>query len=370
MTIYLVNVALTAILSSFIHREYDEKGIQTYQSKRTKNICLFLIFVLWILIYAFRGVTGADSAVYRGQYKSLFTGKITVAESGATLRSTLFAFILNECAALSGGSWIFFCFVSGILVYFPIFLLISKKSEDINFSFLIYIFTLSFYFGFNGIRQAIAGSFAICAYYFGLREKKLIKYGLLMIIAYGFHSGTLLVLPFQLLSLKKLKSISTWAILIPFAAASLILKDIWTQVIGVFNGFEVVTRYQDVFLEANGSGVIRFIVWIVPVVLVLIYYDRIKSKYQDIDGDTLMVICGSIFMLYSMLDSNFSQLSMFFIDANLILYPKIYNSIKEKSKRAFKYSVLFVYFAYMLVLLLNGDGFYNPYISVWESGMY
>lgn len=370
MAIYLVNIAVTAVLSSLIHREYDEKGIETYQSKRTKRICLFLIFVLWVSIYAFRGVTGADSAVYRSQYKSLFTHKTTVAESGATLRSTVFAFVLNECAVLSNGSWIFFCFISGVLVYYPILLLVSRKSEDINFSCLIYIFSLSFYFGFNGIRQAIAGSFAICAYYFGLRDKKYLKYAVLMLIAYCFHSGALLILPFHLLSLKKLKAISTWIILIPFAGASLVLRDIWGQVIGAFNGFEVVARYKEVFLEANGSGIIRVIVWIVPVVFVFMYYDRIKEKYHDIDSDALIVICGSIFMIYSMLDSNFSQLSMFFIDANLILYPKIYNAIEEKNKKAFKYSVLIVFFAYMLLLLLNGDGFYNPYISVWESGMY
>lgn len=370
MTIYLVNIVATAILSSIIQSEYDENGIETYQSKRKKRICLFLIFAIWVSIYTFRGVTGFDSAVYRVQYQSLFSGQKTVSEVGVTLRSTVFAYLLSWCASFSNGSWIFFCFISGVLIYLPIIILIYKKSEDVNLSCLLYIFTLSYYFGFNGIRQAIAGSFAMLGYYVFLREKKLVKYAIIVLLAYLFHSGALLAVPFQLLSLKKLKSVSTWVILTPFFAASFFLKDIWGTVVGAFNGVTVVTNYDDIFLDPHGSSIVRVAVWLIPIVLAFVYYTPIKEKYQDIDSDILMIICGTIFMIYSLADSNFSQMSMFFIDANIIIFPKIYSGFQEKNKRLLRYIVLLVYFSYMIILLLNGDGHFYPYKSVWESGMF
>ena len=370
MVIYIVDVLVTGFLSKFDIKEFDDNGIETYQSKRKRFICLSLILLLWVCLFAFRGTTGGDTGVYRAGYKNIFRNGLSLQDCFEQYRDKLYIAIAYYCAQISGGSWLFACFVFGFLVYTPIIVLISKKSEEINLSCILYLCTLQCFFAFNGVRQALATSFAIYAYYFGLRDKKIIKYIIFLLVAYGFHASVLLVIPFQLLSLKKLKKASTVFLILLLFGSSVVFNQVWSGFADLFGSNELVSKYSTVIQYAHGSSVIRVLVWLVPIVFGIYLYPKLSDKYPDADHDILMVLFGAVFMVYSMFDTNFSQMSIYFMDVNLILYPKLFKVVSDQHHKIFKTSIVVVYFLYMIMLLFNGDMGLNPYVPVWISGNY
>lgn len=370
MAIYIIDVFISGFLSMFVIREFDEKGIETQQSKRRKIICLGLILLTWVLIYALRGTTGTDAGGYRTSYLSMYNNNIPLSQLLEKYRDKLYQILIYYCAALSKGSWVFGCFTMGIITYFPILYFMSKKSEDINLSILLFIMTLEAFFGFNGIRQGLSIGIVYCAYYFGLRNKKYFRYILLMLIAFGFHAGVVFVIPFHLISLKKLKAVSSYFLLIVAFMLTFFLKNIWNDVLNLMAGDQVVSKYTNMFQNNVGSSIIRVLVWLAPVAVALFCYSRLKERYTDVDHDILMVIFGAVFMTYSMLSPHFSQMAVYFSCSSLVLYPKIVNCINVEDKRVIKYPIIILFFVYMIALLLNGEMGIIPYKPVWDTGMY
>ena len=75
---YIIDVALTAWISSAIVNRYDYNGIAQYQNRRKKIMLLGLILFIWVLLFAFRGKTGSDTAGYYGGYKTIYNDSLSL----------------------------------------------------------------------------------------------------------------------------------------------------------------------------------------------------------------------------------------------------------------------------------------------------
>lgn len=368
---YIIDVALTAWVSSAIVNRYDYNGIAQYQNRRKKIMLLGLILFVWVLLFAFRGTTGGDASVYRYGYKHVFLNQLSLSDCFNEYRDKLYQVLVYFCGRFSQGSWVFMCFVTGILIYTPIIIVIAKKSDDYNMSCLLFIFLMCAYFPFNGTRQGLAISFAVLAYYLGLKDKKILRYALLMLVAYGFHASVLLIIPFHLLSLKKLKSISTFVLVIALFVVSFFLNNVWGNVIDAFSGDQVVSKYDNIFVESEGSSVIRVIFWLAPVVFALMNYSKYDEEIRkEMDSDILLTVFAAVFLLYSTQSVSFSQMAQYFTVSSVILIPRVIRYIHPEKKNITKYLILFFSFIYMLLILLRGSLNIIPYVPVWESGMY
>ncbi len=366
---YIIDVALTAWISSSIVDRYNYNGIAQYQNRRKKIMLLVLILFIWVLFFAFRGTTSGDISGYRGNYKAIFLENKSLEQCLEKNRDKLYQILIYFCSMVFHGNWLPYAIIAGFLMYVPIFFVIAKKSEDINLSCLVFLLSLNAFYGFNGLRQGLSLGFALCAYYLGLRQKKFFRYILLMLIAYGFHAAILIVFPFHLLSLKKLKSFSTFILLFLLFGASIFLESFWGDFASLFSD-GLVSRYSSMNMDTNGSSIIRVVVSIAPVILCLFYYRSIKEKFPDIDHDILMIVFGTLFMLYSMRSVSFSQMAIYFSATIIIILPKVVRSIDVKEKRIIKGIVITLYFLYMIIMLWHGDMGLNPYIPIWEAGTY
>jgi len=370
MLIYLVVIAITAFFASRIYVEYNSSGVKTYPNRRSVYGWLFLILIIWVAVFAIKNPNDTDASLYKFTYERFYKEGVTFQKALDNYRDKLYAVLAYICTNISKGDWVFGASAIGVLIYTPILYLISKKSEDITISCLLYFFTMNWYYGTNGMRQALAGSFAICAYYFGLREKKYFKYILLILIAYGFHASVLLLIPFHILSMKKLKSVSTWLFFFAFISLSFFLKDVWGGFSEVFSSNVIINQYQDVLQNSmsHGSSILRVLVVIAPLILIGNNYSKIKTDYEGVDHDVIMISCGAIFMVYSMLDVNFSQMSFYFSSVLLILIPKVINAYEIEKRQTMKTIIMVLYFAYMVILLFNGDMGAYPYRAYWQTG--
>lgn len=96
----------------------------------------------------------------------------------------------------SGLSFNTFLFVVSILIYSPLYYVITKKSENPAFSFFIFITFSDFFFvnTFNTLRFSIASSFILLGIYFldkGESKKSILAF----ITALGFHYSSIIVIP-------------------------------------------------------------------------------------------------------------------------------------------------------------------------------
>lgn len=370
MAVYIINAIIAALITGGTYLYLDEYGIETQFSKRNKRIRLFVLLCIWIGLFAFKGLTGSDSGQYRHGYKMILDSNLQLDYLLENYRDKLYQVLAYTVSRVSGGSWVALCAAVGAIIYFPILKIIEKNSVDVQLSVLVFLLSLDGYNGYNGMRQMLATSLSIFAFYFFLKEKKIVRYAITMIIAYGFHASILMVLPFHVLSIRKLKSISTKILILLFLLSSLALDSIWGTVITLFDSNVLIAKYADSLTSTYGSGIMRVLVFFSPVVLSLFYYNEAKEYYDDIDSDIMMSFFAAMFMVYSMFSVNFSQMAIYFSISNTILLPKLLNSVGERNYKLLRNTVIILYFIYMVMLLENGDMGLNPYTPVWRNGVY
>ena len=147
---YIIDVALTAWLSSKIVKRYDYyDDIEKEQNKRRKILLLALLLLLWVLFYALRGSINGDSVVYRANYKNIYKNNFSLQYCLEKYRDPLYQVLTYFCSTISKGNWVFGCIVTGIFMYAPVIYTLAKNSEDFNLSCLLYILSLNAFFGFN-----------------------------------------------------------------------------------------------------------------------------------------------------------------------------------------------------------------------------
>ena len=139
---YIIDVALTAWISSAIVNRYDYNGIAQYQNRRKKIMLLGLILFIWVMLFAFRGNTGSDTGGYYTGFKRIYQDSLSLEFLLNNNRDKLYQVIVWILSNAFHGSWFWGSFFIGIIVYFPLLYVIGKKSIDVNFSCFIYLSTL------------------------------------------------------------------------------------------------------------------------------------------------------------------------------------------------------------------------------------
>lgn len=153
----------------------------------------FIVFLVLFFPAALRYKTGTDYDNY-----------INMFYNTASLYNHEFLWrLLNEFVRVANlrVQWIFV--FSAILIYWPICFGLSRNNYSI--SLVLYV-VLTFYFkSFNILRQMIAVSFILCSIV-SYERKKWLKAFIYFIVAYNFHSSTLLFIPVFIICSLNIKS--------------------------------------------------------------------------------------------------------------------------------------------------------------------
>lgn len=366
MSIYLFNIFVTFIFGVIVTNNSGSKFLNgRTQVNGKKFMGAFFILLSWVLVYSLRGSVGSDTLLYRSSYESIGWFGQSLDEFVGQQRDILFSYIQYFSYKIFDGSWSGFLSVSALLTYVPVIAVLAKRSSYFLTSVLLFIFTLNFYFGFNGMRQAIAISITFYAYYELLKEKKYIKYFFAIALAFGFHSTAVFVLPFHFLSLKPLKSLTIKITTAGLLFSFVFLWNVWDLLIVFFDNIgqsKLASDYANVV--ANGSGLLRVFVFILPIIIGYIYHNQISDKYGSIDSELILMGIAAIFMLFSTKYWIFSRIALYFSIVTILFVPKLEVIFDDNSKRLGMFIILVLYFAYMIILLLYGEGGYYPYTFV------
>lgn len=235
--------------------------------------------------------------------------------------------------------------------------------HSVNFTFSLYLFITStcFLWMFNGIRQFTA--VCLVMYFFDfLPRKKLIKFIIVVLLAYTIHSSVIIWIPVYFICSGK-----PWSpkiiLFIALGFLTLISINTFTDVLSQSLEDTSYAGYTEQFLEDDGVNPLKIIIALIPPMLAFEGRKRIES-YRNEFYDMLInlsVFTAGLYML-GMLTSGIliGRLPIYFQLCNYLLLPWLiecsFDGITKKVLKATCYIMYLLYFYFIMVK--GGAGFY------------
>ena len=177
------------------------------RSRKNRRIYLLTMFSLFLLVASLRDVTvGTDLKYYYSKYYPQFANaswnslqSVTISgdwEWGFCAFCKLLCYISTDVRL--------FIVVSSIVSIVPYGLFIEKNSKDVVFSTILYLGCHMFSMNLCVIRQAMAVGIILCGIDL-LKQKKILKYCMVVLLATLFHSSAVICFALILCNYVKLK---------------------------------------------------------------------------------------------------------------------------------------------------------------------
>ena len=221
---------------------------------------------------------------------------------------------------------------------------ISKHSEDVMLSLIMFICLGLFTFNMNGLRQCIAMSICLLAYDH-IKDKKFIPFVLLILLAMSFHKSALIFAFSYLLAFMKPKwnyvlfFITALALFITFADDISFLYDSMTG-----------EDYSGGSSFYSGGIVVVAIYFIIITVSLLFNKKWDKQSFLSL----LLVLMGGSFYIIRYLSTQiYERISYYFFYFTILLLPKVISEFDGKSKLLINSIVIVLSIALFAYRLLN-----------------
>ena len=266
-------------------------------------------------------------------------------------------------------------FISSFLIIGCHFYFFKKYSPDLIFSILLFYCIGGYFSAHNITRQYIAIAISLLGFRYAI-EKKPWKFLIVNLIAVGFHTSAVVVLPLYFLAGRKFTKNMVW-----FYALLMV-------VIVVFN--KQIVSFMQLFLYRDyGKGygiessnplrlvwvaVYMYFVWLLnrsPGTASLSIRDHIESnggRFNNLLCHATILYC--IFALLSAVNMlMFSRVASYFGVYCILVVLYGIRSERRNNKAILKACFLLLAVAWFLVMDMSGKHIPNPYTPFWEAAM-
>lgn len=188
MVPYYILVAVPFLMSVV---QFESHARQMTQKR--KNWPILLFFAIYACLLAFRDVSiGLDTT----RYSTLFDRySVTAWDSIFTsLEKEGGYVILNKVVSSLHGDFRIFLFIVAGITVIPLAKLYYDESENSMTSIALFLILPVFLMNFSGIRQGLAISIGVWAFYM-VKKKKLIPFILIVLLAMTFHASAFILFP-------------------------------------------------------------------------------------------------------------------------------------------------------------------------------
>lgn len=298
------------------------------KNKLKKTLFVVICFIQLFLISGFRDEVGFD-------YNMYFTGFFSMAVDGFAEMSyydwEIGYILLNKIIGvfITARSSDIILITSALSLIGPAYLII-RYSKNPFLSVFLYVNLFLFYLDMNFIRQAIAMSILCFAYGF-LKEGKLWRYLLIVLIASTFHSTVLYMIPVYFVSRLKINSRTLLIYLFGLFYYFMLSDDLLNFILLIYHG-----EYSGTEFITQGLNPILVIF---PVLLsvgaaVLSYFVKNRTKEFDVLVHmTLMMAFWQMAMTKHMIFERFSYYTMLFV---IIAVPEFICALNSQFKSSVK----------------------------------
>ena len=221
---------------------------------------------------------------------------------------------------------------------------ISKHSEDVMLSLIMFICLGLFSFNMNGLRQCIAMSFCLLAYDY-IKDKKLISFVLIILLAMSFHKSALIFAFAYFLAFMKPK----WNYVLFFITA---------LVLFIVLADDISFLYDSMTGEdySSGSSFDSGGIVVVAIYLIIIIVSLLFNKKWDKQSflPLLLVLMGVSFYIIRYLSTQiYERISYYFFYFTILLLPTVISGFDGKSKLLINSIVIVLSIALFAYRLLN-----------------
>jgi len=283
MWVYIINLILIILLYIIFFK--------IYKTNNSKKYFCILVFVLFSLIQGLRGNTvGNDTSNYikffelskNMSFTDIFLMRHWVIEPG-------YGLLMKICSIIHFSPQMFLLVVAiiinGGLMYF-----IYKNSDNPFISVIIFMGVEFFTLSFTALRQMIAVILILNSYKF-IKQQKIVKFILMVLLAASFHKSALIFLPIYFLKDLKINAKNFYIGIAIFILAQVFIEPI----------INYITKkiYYESYIKSDGGGITQTIVILIYLLLGIIIYKKSNQKQKCID-ETLFVIIYLAFFIQSL----------------------------------------------------------------------
>lgn len=334
------------------------------RSKVNKQISIWAGIILFLYAGLRATTVGTDLSTYTSTYIILpnmsFSSLVTSTELIVS-RDPIFYSFLKILTYISAEPQFMIIITSAIVVLsFSIF--IYKNSLNPLMSFIMFIGLRYYSFTLTGIRQALAWSIILFAYQF-IKEKKFIKFTLVVIVASLFHiSAILFIFAYPLSKLRKIEKTSliiSLGFLFNFISRNLILK--------ILVRLPALQQYETYIYsgEQGTTGLTMLLIYISILLLFFIFRRIILSKDKNIYLAYNLSILGVGIMTLSFSYANIFRIGYYFVFPIIILLPSVINNSFDKKSQLIANAIVITLLVAQFFLIGPGAGTEN-YQFFWN----
>lgn len=317
MTFYLFFTIL--LLGCFLLSRIQNTGAKTFGT--------YIPFYLTLVLVSIRFDVGFDYVAY---YRLVSENSILAIQK--------MEWTTQQIVALS--KWFghpqFFFIIYAIPTYFFCYYTLKKYSSDFLIGFIVF-FSLFFFMTVGPIRQALALSITFFGYKF-IREKSIVKYLIICLIAALFHATALIAIPiyfiYNRLSILNVIILATILFLLKYTLL-LVLTEIGY-------GLYYITNIEN---QSGGSLNIIFYFLLIASFYILYRYRKLKYK-EEVYNLFKVVLVGLVFPFILGTQTGLRISNYFFIYLTLLI-PIILSQYRLKLKIMVMVSLL-TYFTLLL----------------------
>lgn len=354
----LLEVIVLFNSSNELNAVTEEKRI-----KSEKKIILVFFFAFFVLLSCRHIDVGIDLVNY--EYYFLKAKEMTWTDTTDYIVEP-FYMILNKFVSSIGGDFRFFLVVVAFITLLPFAIFYYKESKNSLLTITIFINVSIFTMFFSGLRQTIAFSIGIIAFYC-VKNKKLLKFLLCVLVAYNFHSSAFALLalyPVYYLKITK----KSFKFIIPLMVMLFVFKG---QVFAFLLKF-LNENYNDKYGDYEGTG--AYAIFILFVLFTI--YSFVGIKDENIDETTMglrnILVVATCLQMFASVHGIAMRMNYYFIPFVPVIISKITasgESEDEKNTVKMINTVLIIFFtAYFFYYAENGVDTLQlfPYRAYWE----
>ncbi len=258
---------------------------------------------------------------------------------------------------------------------------IIKNSKNWQYSLFLFVGLRFYYFFLSGLRQSIAVSIVIVAYTF-LKQKKVIRYILLVLLASTFHFSSLVFL----LALPMSKMKFTYKNIFDILVITLIIYIFFTPILMILLNY--MPDYYSGYLiteAVSTNNLANYIEMVIPIFVLMFvgftgYFrenninnteegkENIKKKH-DVDLQLFFLLISSVLSFVATRASILDRMVQYYWIFSIITITNIIFSIKDTKKRTIWFLIisLFVILYNITILIIRPEWtLIIPYKFFWQ----
>jgi len=346
-------------------------NIKSYKKNNEKKYVINMKLVFWyisefilIIVAAIRYDVGQD---YMYTYVPLFNGILY----GNINENVEIGFLLiNKIVQLFTSDYVGIFIVCSVIFFHYIYKAIREQSVMPTLSIFLLIGTTYYFVFLNTMRQMLVVAIFLYAIKF-IKERKLFKYLIYMLIATTIHTSAIVLLPLYWLYGIKLRPMKVCIIATILIAIKPILSNLILKVIEMTK----YTYYIDSRFDTNEIGYVVLAINACVLIFSMIYLKKYdKNKDESIQKEysfyCLLQLISTIIAWYDNAIPLLNRIRWGTGISIIILIPLIIQQEKNKQQRMlYTFIIVLAYSVYALYTIgINNANSVLPYMTIFQRG--